>query len=87
LLQLEQFIHCRNCPVLAEAARTFFDRAAPAGYLDAWQDILQQPVLLAEEHWASEFSGAIEQLMRRRERQRFTRLVSQQTRKPDLEGE
>ena len=51
------------------------------------EEILQQPVLLAEDHWASEFSGAIEQLMRRRERQRFSRLVSQQTRKPDLEGE
>jgi len=42
--ELQTFIHCRNCPVLAQAARTFFDRAAPAGYLDAWQDILQQPV-------------------------------------------
>ena len=38
--ELEQFIHCRNCPVLAEAARSFFDRAAPEGYLDAWRAIL-----------------------------------------------
>jgi chemotaxis-related protein WspD len=41
--ELEQFIHCRNCPVLADAARTFFDRAAPAGYLDDWRAILEEP--------------------------------------------
>lgn len=41
--ELETFIHCRNCPVLAAAARTFFDRAAPAGYLDSWQAILEEP--------------------------------------------
>jgi chemotaxis-related protein WspD len=41
--ELEQFIHCRNCPVLAEAARGFFDRPAPAGYLDAWRAILEEP--------------------------------------------
>lgn len=41
--ELETFIHCRNCPVLAEAARTFFDRQAPAGYLEDWSRILEQP--------------------------------------------
>jgi chemotaxis-related protein WspD len=41
--ELERFIHCRNCPVLAEAARSFFDRPAPAGYLDAWRAILEEP--------------------------------------------
>jgi chemotaxis-related protein WspD len=41
--ELERFIHCRNCPVLAEAARGFFDRPAPAGYLDAWRAILEEP--------------------------------------------
>ena len=41
--ELEVFIHCRNCPVLAEAARTFFDRGAPAGYLDDWRAILEEP--------------------------------------------
>ena len=41
--ELEVFIHCRNCPVLAEAARTFFDRAAPAGYLEDWRAILEEP--------------------------------------------
>jgi chemotaxis-related protein WspD len=29
-------IHCRNCHVYAAAARTFFDRAAPEGYLADW---------------------------------------------------
>ncbi len=41
--ELENFIHCRNCPVLAEAARSFFDRAAPDGYLEAWREILEEP--------------------------------------------
>ena len=46
--ELERFIHCRNCPVLADAARTFFDRAAPAGYIDAWREILEEPAAAAE---------------------------------------
>src|SRR3954453_6214704 len=33
---LRTAIHCRNCPVFASAARTFFDRAAPEGYLAEW---------------------------------------------------
>lgn len=41
--ELEAFVHCRNCPVLAEAARGFFDRDAPEGYLDAWRTILEEP--------------------------------------------
>jgi len=41
--ELEQFIHCRNCPVLAEAARGFFDRDAPDGYLEQWAAILERP--------------------------------------------
>jgi len=42
-VELETFIHCRNCPVLTAAARTFFDREAPAGYLESWREILEQP--------------------------------------------
>jgi chemotaxis-related protein WspD len=34
--ELSPFIHCRNCPVFAAAARTFFDRSAPEGYLVGW---------------------------------------------------
>lgn len=41
--ELQTFIHCRNCPVLADAARTFFDREAPEGYLEAWSRILEEP--------------------------------------------
>ena len=41
--ELEAVIHCRNCPVLADAARTFFDRGAPPGYLDEWRAILEEP--------------------------------------------
>jgi chemotaxis-related protein WspD len=34
--ELIEFVHCRNCPVFAAAARTFFDRPAPEGYLAEW---------------------------------------------------
>ena len=46
--ELQAFVHCRNCPVLAEAARSFFDRPAPTGYLDAWQAILEEPEAAAD---------------------------------------
>lgn len=41
--ELEAVIHCRNCPVLADAARAFFDRGPPPGYLDEWRAILEEP--------------------------------------------
>lgn len=34
--ELQTHIHCRNCPVFAAAARTFFDRSAPEGYVAEW---------------------------------------------------
>jgi chemotaxis-related protein WspD len=34
--ELQTQIHCRNCPVFASAARTFFDRSAPDEYLTEW---------------------------------------------------
>ena len=46
--ELETFIHCRNCPVLAAAARTFFDRGAPEGYLEDWRAILEEPTAAVE---------------------------------------
>lgn len=46
--ELETFIHCRNCPVLAEAARAFFDREAPEGYLEAWSRILEAPEVVVD---------------------------------------
>jgi chemotaxis-related protein WspD len=41
--KLEVYIHCRNCPVIAEAARGFFDREAPDGYVASWERLLEQP--------------------------------------------
>jgi chemotaxis-related protein WspD len=35
--------HCRNCPVIAEAARGFFDRAPPRDYLAERHDLLARP--------------------------------------------
>jgi chemotaxis-related protein WspD len=34
--ELETHVHCRNCPVFASAARVFFDRPAPEGYVAEW---------------------------------------------------
>jgi chemotaxis-related protein WspD len=34
--ELTTFVHCRNCPAFAAAARSFFDRTAPEGYLAEW---------------------------------------------------
>jgi chemotaxis-related protein WspD len=41
--ELETQIHCRNCPVFTSAARGFFDRPAPTGYLAEWTKILAEP--------------------------------------------
>lgn len=46
--ELETYIHCRNCPVLAAAARTFFDREAPEGYLEAWSQVLEEPEVVVD---------------------------------------
>jgi chemotaxis-related protein WspD len=42
--ELETHVHCRNCPVFARAARSFFDRKAPEGYLAEWAELLGKPV-------------------------------------------
>ena len=42
--ELEVYTHCRNCPVFANAARDFFRRPAPEGYLDEWAAVLAEPV-------------------------------------------
>jgi chemotaxis-related protein WspD len=34
--ELTTFVHCRNCPAFVAAARSFFDRPAPGGYLAEW---------------------------------------------------
>src|SRR5215472_14146833 len=45
--ELEAHIHCRNCPVFASAARAFFDRPAPEGYLAEWTQWLASSAELA----------------------------------------
>ena len=42
--ELLKFVHCRNCPVFGSAARFFFHRAAPEGYLEEWAGLLARPV-------------------------------------------
>jgi chemotaxis-related protein WspD len=38
--ELPRHAHCRNCPVFAAAAQTFFDRPPPDDYLIEWTEIL-----------------------------------------------
>ena len=42
--ELAVHTHCRNCPVYGSAARQFFDRPAPEGYLTGWGGQLAAPV-------------------------------------------
>ena len=37
--KLEDYVHCRNCPVYYEAARSLFDRDIPIGYLEEWAKV------------------------------------------------
>jgi chemotaxis-related protein WspD len=46
--ELVKHIHCRNCPVFADAANRFFDRPAPSGYLADWAKLLAAPFKPAE---------------------------------------
>jgi chemotaxis-related protein WspD len=46
--ELETHVHCRNCPVFAGAARDFFDRSAPPGYLSEWTDLLAREETVSE---------------------------------------
>ncbi|MGE3821878.1 MAG: chemotaxis protein CheW [Isosphaeraceae bacterium] len=47
--ELVQHVHCRNCPVHTQAARAFFDRRAPDGYLAEWTRSLAAPVVPHED--------------------------------------
>ena len=38
--ELAEHVHCRNCPVFGSAARDFFRRPAPPGYLEEWAGLL-----------------------------------------------
>ena len=42
--ELQKVVHCRNCPVFGSAARQFFQRSAPEGYLSEWAGLLARPV-------------------------------------------
>lgn len=35
-VELEKFVHCRNCPVYSAAARRLLDRSTPADYRQGW---------------------------------------------------
>jgi chemotaxis-related protein WspD len=43
--ELVRHIHCRNCPVFADAAHALFDRPAPSGYLDELTQFVAEPAV------------------------------------------
>jgi chemotaxis-related protein WspD len=46
--ELAKHVHCRNCPVHAEAATGLLDREAPAGYLTGWTRQIAQKAAATE---------------------------------------
>lgn len=48
--ELQAVVHCRNCPVFASAARGFFTRQAPPGYLEEWGGLLARAVTEGSSH-------------------------------------
>lgn len=38
--ELEEYIHCRNCPVFTAGGRALMEQRPPAGYLDEWKTFL-----------------------------------------------
>jgi chemotaxis-related protein WspD len=46
--RLVQHVHCRHCPVYAEAALDRLDRVPPPGYLEAWTGLVAQADAAAE---------------------------------------
>ena len=53
--ELPAHIHCRNCPVFSNAARSLFDRPAPEGYLKEWTAALSTTAQTIEDDFASLF--------------------------------
>jgi chemotaxis-related protein WspD len=46
--ELQQHIHCRNCPTYTAAAAGLLDRDLPSAYLDEWKDHFSQERRLGE---------------------------------------
>ena len=42
--ELPPVVHCRNCPVFAEASRSFLDTPSPDTYLAEWTERLADPI-------------------------------------------
>jgi Chemotaxis signal transduction protein len=47
-VELEQHLHCRNCPVYSTAARTLLDAPLPPDYTNLWTRHFAQPSVLAQ---------------------------------------
>jgi chemotaxis-related protein WspD len=41
--ELEEHVHCRNCPVFADAGRDLFERPLPSGYRQQWTQLIAEP--------------------------------------------
>ncbi len=41
--KLVEHVHCRNCPVFADAGRDLFERPLPSGYRQQWTQLIAAP--------------------------------------------
>jgi chemotaxis-related protein WspD len=41
--RLDEYIHCRNCRVYAQAGRQLLERPVPGRFVDEWTELLAQP--------------------------------------------
>ena len=46
--QLEEYVHCRNCPVYFAGAVALLDRPTPSDYLATWTNYFAEPKLVQE---------------------------------------
>lgn len=42
-VELEKYIHCRNCPIFSDIGRSVFEKKAPSGYLTQWRNEISKP--------------------------------------------
>ena len=54
--RLPELVHCRNCPVFADAGRALLDREPPPGYVDEWTHVLAKA---KDEGPAGTFAAAV----------------------------
>lgn len=47
--ELEEYTHCRNCPVFSEVGHSVFEKTAPSGYMVQWKKEISAKAIAHEE--------------------------------------